>query len=366
MPQESRGARGKDEKRCSGGLRDNLKNNVFLKRHAGERERRSKRSDDLHRPRSKKVIKQLDKGGGVSLLCFNWPFVFFFSFYRLLSKKCPATQRSLYFHTCSLSHFSTFSSLHQLLINLLSTHSSIGIAHTLMRTSLIQLATAGSLLALASAQTPALLCCMAYTTVDGTTLYIQGGAARGSNYNNQFYSLDLTTSGWNTSSPPWKVLPVGAGIYSAPFTYYHAMTPTRDNKELIVWSAFTGFSTYDFATSVWTNNTLRHPNSEIRGGQASLALDPTTGLIYVPGGVNKGTGMLIYDPVAANTTVVPMYPSTVLPFLNTGESFVWSELRKSFLYFGGFNQVENSTVYNQYMIEYQPSTYSWTRTVRVS
>ncbi|KAF9545552.1 hypothetical protein EC957_010861 [Mortierella hygrophila] len=202
---------------------------------------------------------------------------------------------------------------------------------------------------------------MAYTTVDGTTLYIQGGSARGSNYNNQFYSLDLTISGWNASSPPWKVLPVGAGIHSAPFTYYHAMTATKDSKKLITWSAFTGLSTYDFATSVWANNTLGHLNPDAFGGQMSLALDPTTGLIYVPGRVNMGAGMLIYDPVATSADVVPMYPRTLLSFLNTGNSFVWSELRKSFLYFGGFAYVENSTVFNQYMFEYQPSTYNWTR-----
>ncbi|KAF9130629.1 hypothetical protein BGX30_013437 [Mortierella sp. GBA39] len=221
-----------------------------------------------------------------------------------------------------------------------------------MRTSLILLATTVNLLAFASAQAPTLLCCMAYTTVDGTTLYIQGGTARGgSNYNNQFYSLDLTISGWNASSPPWKVLPVGAGIYTAPFTYYHAMTATKDSKKLIVWSGFTGLSTYDYATSVWTNNTLGHLNPDVFGGQMSLALDPTTGPIYVPGRVNMGAGMLVYDPVTTNTDVVPMYPSTLLSFLNMGNSFVWSELRKSFLYFGGFNQVENSTVFNQYMFD---------------
>lgn len=231
-----------------------------------------------------------------------------------------------------------------------------------MRTSHILFSTAGNLLALVSAQTPALLCCMAYTTVNGATLYIQGGAAQGGSHsNNQFYSLDLTISGWNTSSPPWKVLPVGAGFHSAPFDYYHAMTATRDNNKLIVWGASTGFSTYDFATTVWTNNTLGNPKPEVGGGQTSLALDPTSGLIYVPGGANKGTGMLVYDPVAANSTVVPMYPSTVLSFMDIGYSFVWSELRKTFLLFGGFEK--GDTVYNQYMIEYQPSTYSWTRIV---
>ncbi|KAK5823592.1 hypothetical protein F5H01DRAFT_410413 [Linnemannia elongata] len=228
-----------------------------------------------------------------------------------------------------------------------------------MRTSLILLATAGNLIALASAQAPTPLCCMAYATVDEATLYIQGGAGRsgGSYLNNQFFSLDLTISGWNASSPPWKVLPVGAGIHSAPLAHSHAMTTTRDNKKLVVWGSFTGFSIYDLATAVWTNDTLYHPILADGSRQASMALDPTTGLVYVPAGVNKGTGMLVYDPVATNTTVVPMFPNTVLSFLNVGNSFVWSELRKSFLYFGGFNQA----VFNQYMIEYQPSTYSWTQ-----
>ncbi|KAG0316105.1 hypothetical protein BGZ97_007395 [Linnemannia gamsii] len=144
------------------------------------------------------------------------------------------------------------------------------------------------------------------------------------------------------------------------------MAATKDNKKLILWGPYTGLSTYDLATTVWTAVTLREPTIKNFWGKVSSALDPTTGLIYFPEAANLGTGMLVYDPATSTTSIVPTYPSTVLSFQASGYSFVWSELRKSFLFFGGTGYINNMTAFNQYMIEYQPSTYSWTRIIELA
>ncbi|KAF9124919.1 hypothetical protein BGW39_007796 [Mortierella sp. 14UC] len=230
-----------------------------------------------------------------------------------------------------------------------------------MHTSLILLlAAAGSILGLASAEAPINVCCMAYTTVNNT-LYVQGGAGPLIIHNSQFFSLDLTLSGWNTSSPHWKVLPVGAGAHSAPFEHYHTMTATKDKKDLVVWGSRTGISTYNFATTTWTNDTAYDPISLLGAGKDPMGLDPITGLIYIPTVANNGTGMRIYNSDTRTSSIVPMYPSTILPYQAKAFTFVWSELRKSFLFFGGFGLVNDIPQYNDSMIEYQPSTYSWTR-----
>jgi len=204
---------------------------------------------------------------------------------------------------------------------------------------------------------------MAYTTVSDSTLYVQGGSAPHQPKNNQFLSLDLTTD-WNTSSPPWKILPVGAGNLSAPVDYYNSMVATIDKENLVVYGSFTGISVYNIPSNTWVSDP---PSINLvrAGGPSSMALDPTTGLIYIPNAANNWTGLLIYNPAASNTSIVPMYPHSVLEFQVSGASFVWSNQRRSFLFFGGFNNINNSTIFNPLLLEYQPTTYSWTRVVNV-
>lgn len=67
---------------------------------------------------------------------------------------------------------------------------------------------------------------MAYTTVDDNTLYVQGGMtvpeSGGLAYNTtQFYSLDLTQTGWDTLNPLWKALTYPASLASISSTYGH-------------------------------------------------------------------------------------------------------------------------------------------------
>ncbi|KAK3835622.1 MAG: hypothetical protein J3R72DRAFT_451271 [Linnemannia gamsii] len=230
-----------------------------------------------------------------------------------------------------------------------------------MRTSpILLLVVTGTLLGLTSAEAPINVCCMAYTTVNNT-LYVQGGSAQKIYWNSQFFSLDLTLSGWNTSSPPWKALPVGAGVHSAPFENYHSMTATKDKKTLIVMGSRTRISTYDFSTATWTNDSSFTAGTLMGGAKYPMDLDLTTGLIYIPSRANNGTAMMVYNHETRTSSIVPMYPSVVLPFRVNSFTFVWSQLRKSFLFFGGYNSIEGSITFNNYMIEYQPTTYSWTR-----
>ncbi|KAF9097751.1 hypothetical protein BGX23_008012 [Mortierella sp. AD031] len=138
---------------------------------------------------------------------------------------------------------------------------------------------------------------MAYATIDESILYVQGGAARVIYNNDQFFSLDLTLS-WNVSNSPYKILTVGAGSQAAPVEWDHSLTVTKDKKSLVACGSKTGISIYDIAAATW-----------------------------------RRERMLIYNPSTFNAMIVPMFPSTVLEFQTRGFSFVWSELRKSFLLF---------------------------------
>ncbi|KAG0272013.1 hypothetical protein BGZ95_000119 [Linnemannia exigua] len=139
------------------------------------------------------------------------------------------------------------------------------------------------------------------------------------------------------------------------------MTATKDKKSLIVWGSRTRMSTYDFAIRTWTNDSSFNIGSLVGGRQHPMSLDPTTGLIYIPSITNNGTGMMVYNPETRTSFSVPMYPSVVLPYRAVAYTFVWSELRKSFLYFGGYDSIGDNGTFNNYMIEYQPTTHGWTR-----
>ncbi|KAF9082568.1 hypothetical protein BGX29_003745, partial [Mortierella sp. GBA35] len=108
-----------------------------------------------------------------------------------------------------------------------------------------------------------------------------------------------------------------------------------------------------------------------RDRDLQTATDSTTGKIYTPLGY-EGNKMLIYNPAqatpgAASVGAAPdgtspaglgTFSAEVMPGGyqkgSTGYSFVWSEVRKRFILFGGRN------VIGAYMWEYHPSTKNWT------
>jgi hypothetical protein len=217
-----------------------------------------------------------------------------------------------------------------------------------------------------SAQKPVPLCCMAYaTTHDQKTFYVQGGSGLRSSLNNQFFSLDLTQPSWNTTSPPWKTLPVGFGnTSSSPIDYGLAMAISKDNTQLLEWGTRTGVLTFDIGTGVWSGQPFETgPRLGFLGYQA--ATDPNSGLAYIPSAMNNATRMMVYNFVTRATTVAPM-PSAKLLRLPVGKyAWAWNDVRQSMLLHGGANHGDGTRSYfNPNLLEFTPATSTWRRLVR--
>ncbi|KAG0288969.1 hypothetical protein BGZ97_006605, partial [Linnemannia gamsii] len=130
---------------------------------------------------------------------------------------------------------------------------------------------------------------MAYTTIDENTFYTLGGAHYWSGKNSishekQFYSLDLTQSGWNTSNPPWKTLTypsVLSPLSDTRSVYSIAVTP--DNRMFSVWGLDGDdiLVKYNIGYDYWTPVNITNTAA---GRGLHAVTDPTTGLVYIPGG----------------------------------------------------------------------------------
>ncbi|KAG0285646.1 hypothetical protein BGZ96_010134 [Linnemannia gamsii] len=204
---------------------------------------------------------------------------------------------------------------------------------------------------------------MAYaTTHDQKTFYVQGGAGPQTHQNNQFFSLDLTQHSWNTTSPPWKPLSVGAGsTASSPIDFGLAMAISKDNTQLMEWGTRIGFSTYDIETGAWSGTGIgTGPKLGFFGYQA--ATDPNSGLVYIPSARNNATGMMVYNFVTKTTTLAPM-PSAKLLRLPVGKyAWAWNDVRQSMLLHGGANFGNSKAPYfNPNLLEFNPATSKWKR-----
>ncbi|KAG0280620.1 hypothetical protein BGZ96_001504 [Linnemannia gamsii] len=196
----------------------------------------------------------------------------------------------------------------------------------------------------------------AYATVDENTLYIQGGAnvLNPSLLYSQFFSLDLSRS-WNTSNPPWVEV-TATGIPARLKTAFHSMSLSKDSRTLTFWDMHTSppYSVnYHLDTKKW--ETLPAPPIEepFVGKFCKAATDPTTDHVYIPGGF--GTSLLAYDPSSKASSTVPMPPggSSMTWSMYT---FAWNDVRRSFLYFGGYESPAQS-----YFYEYTPAAVTpWT------
>ncbi|KAG0292385.1 hypothetical protein BGZ97_005612 [Linnemannia gamsii] len=204
---------------------------------------------------------------------------------------------------------------------------------------------------------------MAYaTTHDQKTFYVQGGSGLRSSLNNQFFSLDLTQPSWNTTSPPWKTLPVGFGnTSSSPIDYGLAMAISKDNTQLLEWGTRTGVLTFDIGTGVWSGQPFETgPRLGFLGYQA--ATDPNSGLAYIPSAMNNATRMMVYNFVTRATTAAPM-PSAKLLRLPVGKyAWAWNDVRQSMLLHGGANHGDGTRSYfNPNLLEFTPATSTWRR-----
>ncbi|KAF9097752.1 hypothetical protein BGX23_008013 [Mortierella sp. AD031] len=235
-----------------------------------------------------------------------------------------------------------------------------------------------------SAQVPVPVHSMAYATVEGKALYIQGGRQGrvGGSPNSQFYALDLTQPSWDASNPPWRLLITGAGQQSAPRAIAHCMTVTKDSQSLIIWDAPENaesirsghaISKYDIPTSAWLrrqdlNNTAS--TFWMRYGFAkAAATDPATGLIYIPGAYMEEAAMAVYNNTpeinftAGNITSAPDPIPLVSGGLLSEYTAIWSVYHNSLLLYGGVYTIKNNSsapgVFLDRMMEYNPIRGSW-------
>ncbi|KAF9204898.1 hypothetical protein BGZ49_004745 [Haplosporangium sp. Z 27] len=212
------------------------------------------------------------------------------------------------------------------------------------------------LLAFVRAQAPVLTINMAYTSIDEKTLYIQGGTDSNSSKTiSQFYSLDLTQTGWSTSNPPWKAL----NSQQAPLDYSHSMVVSGDKQSLIVWGSLTNISTYNISADTWSTTAMPvYATKKLNGLRA--VEDPTTGSIYIPSGSNQGLNMMGYSP--SQGTFQNLTIPTSLTQGVTHYSAAWTNSGSSFLMYGGYLTIyPNETVTTLY--QYSASNSTWTAIV---
>lgn len=217
-----------------------------------------------------------------------------------------------------------------------------------------------SLLApLASAQAPALVCCMAYTTINENTFFIQGGlliTGPGISSNtSQFYSLDLTQPTWNTLNPPWKPLTYPATLVPLASTAGHSMSVAQDNSGFTMWMASNLVATYNIGSNSWGQIVPTPPATLFKGSNLQAATDPTSGLVYIPGAAGTPNSMSVFSSSTGMSLSVPMPPTLVAA--GAFYSFVWSKVRKTFIYYGG-----NAATPNPFF-EFSPSAGKWTSMV---
>ncbi|KAK3823798.1 MAG: hypothetical protein JOS17DRAFT_753404 [Linnemannia elongata] len=197
-----------------------------------------------------------------------------------------------------------------------------------------------------------------YATVEESTLYIQGGVNTISGDNMyQFYSLDLTKN-WDISNQPWSEVITADPIPAKLETWGHSISLSRNQKTLTFWN-INGSVSYAASFHLDTNTwealpplnllTKKHFSVEI----IKAATDPRTDQVYIPGGSDKG--MLVYSPDSKSSTALELGPSGKNGTYWSAYSFVWSDVRKSFLYFGGYDFPGAGSLY---FYEYSPGRLS--------
>ncbi|OAQ22198.1 hypothetical protein K457DRAFT_37218 [Linnemannia elongata AG-77] len=206
----------------------------------------------------------------------------------------------------------------------------------------------------ASARAPTMVYFNAYATVDENTFYIQGGTdvTNSSITYNQFFSLDLTRS-WNTSNPPWsEVITAAGGRMPARLkASFHSMSLSKDKKTLTFWDLYNTppyGSNFHLDTNKWEDLSALPAQIPDRLKVLKAATDATTDRVYIPGGA-PGNEMLAYDPFSKAFSVIAVPPGGT-PLSWSTYTFAWNEVRRSFLYFGGYEMPGPS-----YFYEYAPA-----------
>lgn len=198
---------------------------------------------------------------------------------------------------------------------------------------------------------------MAYTTISENTFYIQGGllitgAGTSSSNTSQFYALDLTQPTWNTLNPPWKALTYPATLTS---TSGHSISVAPDNSAFTMWMASNLVATYTIGSNSWAQILPNPPATLFKGSNLQAATDPTSGLVYIPGAAGTPNSMSVFSSSTGMALSVPMPPTLIAA--GSFYSFVWSQVRKTFIYYGG-----NAATSNPFF-EFSPSSGKWSSMV---
>ncbi|KAF9961962.1 hypothetical protein BGZ72_000585 [Mortierella alpina] len=191
----------------------------------------------------------------------------------------------------------------------------------------------------------------------GTKLYISGGGYTvKTNYINstsQFFYLDLAVE-WEATSPAWRRLRSGPSNTNSPGAI------SGDGKTMVTFlggdQSFAWL--YNVEGDSWSHSKIIVP-TKLDGLYG--VTDPTTGLVYVPGGYdntknNTLASMLIYHFSTDTTTVTPMPPSGLVNRWHYKAA--WWPRGKSILYFGGYNY-PSTVLASTEIIQYTPSTNTW-------
>ncbi|KAF9566868.1 hypothetical protein EC968_003568 [Mortierella alpina] len=197
----------------------------------------------------------------------------------------------------------------------------------------------------------------------GTKLYISGGGYTiNTNYINstsQFFYLDLAVA-WEAASPAWKVLRSGPSGTNSPGAI------SGDGKTMITFlggdQSFAWL--YNVEGDSWTHSKIVVP-TKLEGLYG--VTDPTTGLVYVPGGFdntknNSLTSMLTYHFSTDTTTVTSMPPNGLVNRWHYKAA--WWPKGKSILYFGGYKYPSTALAPTD-IIQYSPSTNTWSQLLRM-
>ncbi|KAG0289825.1 Adagio protein 3 [Linnemannia gamsii] len=148
----------------------------------------------------------------------------------------------------------------------------------------------------------------------------------------QFFSLDLATN-WSANTPAWKRLQPG------PSQSIFPAIVTRDQKTMVVFHIDGPSSVYKYtvATDTWATSPISFPAAGWQG--VGAVTDPSSGLVYLAGGYTDATrnSMDIYNPATDTASQSPL-PNAATTFgARWYYGNVWSQQRKSVLYFGGYN-----------------------------
>ncbi|KAG0379265.1 hypothetical protein BGX24_001088 [Mortierella sp. AD032] len=201
---------------------------------------------------------------------------------------------------------------------------------------------------------------MAFASIQDQTLYVQGGYSN--TFTDQFYALNLTKDSWSPLSPPWTPL-INPSIFTPTdvrVTISNGMTVTKDQKRLVIWAG-TGVFWFNLETSLWDHRSVSGLAGEgiLYYSYRRAATDGETGLIYIPSAAQGGSKMVVLDPDTLDARTVDMPPTSLIGAVISLYGWIWSDLRKSFIFTGG----EYTSFNNDRTLEYFPGNNTWTQLV---